>query len=258
MNDLIPLNPEHSLGYYLSTRSHDNQKTEIMKDCLSLVRMSDELWVFVKEENENTLPLNALPEGVMIELLLWAQMTGGSPVRVLSIPKVMMALRRSESYVGVCRSFSEQEIKNCFDSRFFLEISNFLFRAKPSLRPVLLIDIDNNDFKYADWARAYSYKTGFVPLLPQLIIPEMVYGRHELEYRHNEDRETLCGSVAKIMAIFRSKKDLKDLKEKYVFFQETVDFVPIQRLDIPKYTNPSSWSITSKEYGDSVDLLKRT
>lgn len=60
-NGLIPINPEHALGYYLSTKSHCDSKAEVMKDCLSLTMVSDEFWVFAENED---VPLNVLSEGI--------------------------------------------------------------------------------------------------------------------------------------------------------------------------------------------------
>ena len=48
----IPINPtKHSLGYYISTSIHDNDKSECLRDRLSLEMICDELWVFIDTIN---------------------------------------------------------------------------------------------------------------------------------------------------------------------------------------------------------------
>lgn len=85
-NGLIPINPEHALGYFLSTEAHGSSKAEVMKDCLSLVMVSDEFWVF--SEREDTA-LESLSEGILIEILLWVRQRG-TPIRFLSISETVL------------------------------------------------------------------------------------------------------------------------------------------------------------------------
>lgn len=51
INGYVPINPEYALGYYLSTTSHDGNKSEVMKDCLSLAMAADEFWLFTESED---------------------------------------------------------------------------------------------------------------------------------------------------------------------------------------------------------------
>jgi hypothetical protein len=87
-NGLIPINPEHALGYYLSTRAHNDSKIEVMKDCLSLTMVSDEFWVF--SEDEST-PLDTLSEGILIEILLWIRQKN-LPIKFFNITKTVLNL----------------------------------------------------------------------------------------------------------------------------------------------------------------------
>ena len=45
----VPINPEHALGYHLSTTSHRNLKYEVMKDCMSLAHACDNFWVYTND-----------------------------------------------------------------------------------------------------------------------------------------------------------------------------------------------------------------
>ncbi|HFQ1949343.1 TPA: hypothetical protein ACHBKV_002550 [Staphylococcus aureus] len=60
----IPINPTKSLGYYISTSIHDNDKGECLRDCLSLEMICDELWVFIDNNKY-------IPEGVRLEIATW-------------------------------------------------------------------------------------------------------------------------------------------------------------------------------------------
>ena len=60
----IPLNPETSLGYYVSTVSLGGKKIDVMKDCLTLEMLADKMSVYAKEGRP-------LPEGIVAEMLLW-------------------------------------------------------------------------------------------------------------------------------------------------------------------------------------------
>ena len=254
-NGAIPINPEHALGYYLSTRAHNDLKVEVMKDCLSLVNISDELWVFADSNNEN-MTLSSLPEGVIVEILLLAW-RGKASIKVFSIPKSLECLKAGTPYAGVARDIEKFDIGIHFDKQYFDEISKFITDAMPALRPVVLIDICNEDFKYVDWVRAFAYRLSFVPIAPQHIIPKVVYDRYGMSDRYNNDVIILQNSVAEIWAIFRSRKDLRMLKSKYAPFSGSkITFIPVQHLNIPKYSDPANWSITTKEYIASIDILK--
>ncbi|HFV7615066.1 TPA: hypothetical protein ACU2GF_001151 [Staphylococcus aureus] len=77
----VPINPTKSLGYYISTSIHDNDKGECLKDCLSLEMICDELWVFIDNNKY-------IPEGVRLEIATWLKYKS-SPVKYISIPSLL-------------------------------------------------------------------------------------------------------------------------------------------------------------------------
>ncbi|MCW1269561.1 hypothetical protein MXD94_10980, partial [Staphylococcus aureus] len=77
----IPINPTKSLGYYISTSIHDNDKGECLRDCLSLEMICDELWVFIDNNKY-------IPEGVRLEIASWLKYKS-SPVKYISIPSLL-------------------------------------------------------------------------------------------------------------------------------------------------------------------------
>ena len=253
-NNCIPINPEQALGYYVSTYSHNDLKYEVMKDCLSLVRMSNEFWIFVNRESDDRI-LEVLPEGVLIEIILWIKI-GGTTLRIFSIPKMTKSFRNDSIYKGEEVNIELSDIKEITDSEYFSEIINYLEDVFPVLRPVVFVDIQNKDLKYIDWVRIYSYKSLCVPIVPQLTIPEMVYNRHSLIHRRDSDLETIKERVSSIWVVFKSRKEQEEIKLEYKRFESKLIFLPIHKLGIPKYTNPANWSITTQEYVENIDILK--
>lgn len=253
-NGRIPINPEHALGYYLSTRAHNDSKSEVMRDCLSLTMISDEFWVFA--EHEDT-PLESLSEGILIEILLWIRQKN-STIKFLGIEKTVLSLGYfqkedgNQEYQGKERIVKEIDLKRVLSERYFEEISTFLERVSPVLRPVIFIDIRNEDFKYADWARYKAYKVGKVPIVPQYLIPEFVYTFHGIQDEYPKSIEKLKEVSSGVWAIYESQERLKALQKIYEGQHRMVTFIPIKDLNVPKYANPRNWSITSKELQENL------
>lgn len=157
-----------------------------------------------------------------------------------------------EGYHGKNRTVQEIDLKKVLGARFFKEIDLFLERTVPILRPVVFIDIRNEDFKYADWARNRAYQTGKVPIVPQHLIPEFVYSFHDKKDEYPESVEKLRTVSSGIWAIYESPERLKELRKTYKDNHHMVTFIPIKELDVPKYANPRNWSITSKELQENL------
>lgn len=249
-NGFVPINPEHALGYYLSTRAHSDSKSEVMKDCLSLTMIADEFWVFSENEDD---PLGAFPEGVLIEMLLWVRQKG-LPIKVFSIPKTMVSLGYSSAqrYEGKPLVVKEADLKNALSDRYFHEISAYLDKVTPILRPVTFIDIRNEDFKYVDWVRAKAYEVGKVPIVPQHLIPEFVYALHDMRGEYDASVEALREVSSGVWAIYHSHEKLEELRKKYQGSRLMVTFISLQELNVPKYANPRNWSITTKELQENL------
>ena len=249
-NGFVPINPEHALGYYLSTRAHSDSKSEVMKDCLSLTMIADEFWVFSESEDD---PLSAFPEGVLIEMLLWVRQKD-LPIKVFSIPQTVVSLRYSSSqgYVGRPLVVKEADLKSVLSDRYFHEISAYLDKVTPILRPVTFIDIRNEDFKYVDWVRAKAYEVGKVPIVPQHLIPEFVYALHDMQGEYDASVEALREVSSGVWAIHHSHEKLEELREKYKESRLMVTYISLQELNVPKYANPRNWSITTKELQENL------
>lgn len=250
INGYIPMNPEHALGYYLSTTSHGGKKLEVMKDCLSLVMVSDEFWLFLESED---IVLQQLPEGILIEMLLWTQVKTPK-IRVFSISETVKSLDRCDHtlYEGRVLDIDEPMIYANLENNQFSEISSFLDKIKHTLRPIVFIDIRNEDFKYIDWVRAYAYLHGKVPISPQHLIPEFIYSiHHKTQEDYQNSLEKLKNLASEIWAVYHSDIALRNIKE-YYNLSSKVTFISMQEVGVPKYANPRNWSITSKEVRENL------
>jgi len=217
-----------------------------MKDCLSLATIADEFWVFTHGVESS---LATLSEGILIEILHWIR-KNKSVVKFFDISNMMQNLSQDDPeniQQDDIRSIQEKDFADVLSERSLHEISDFQRMVSDTLRPVVYIDIRNEDFKYADWARQRAYQTGFVPILPQHLMPEHVYLTHNIHAEHNEDLEGLKRASSCIWAIYESQERLEKLVHMYDASQQRVMFVSIRDLGVPKYVNPRKWSITTKE-----------
>lgn len=142
-------------------------------------------------------------------MLLWIRKKGLT-VKFFSIAKTVLSLgygnrkNADKGYYGKERDIKEIDLKKTLSERYFEEISTFLEKVFPILRPVIFIDVRNEDFKYADWARHKAYHTGKVPIVPQYLIPEFVYAIHDMQEEYSESVIKLKEISSSIWAIYES------------------------------------------------------
>lgn len=98
----VPIHPILTLNYYISTISHNNNKKEIVRDCFSLMKDCEELWVFDEklptfnknDHSSDKKHISDFPEGVLAEILWWLRYRKTSPIRFFTwrdvgIPKYL-------------------------------------------------------------------------------------------------------------------------------------------------------------------------
>ena len=166
----IPLNPETSLGYYVSTVSLGGKKIDVMKDCLTLEMLSDKMSVYSKEGRN-------LSEGILAEMLLWDAKKG----KGLDIIKGITHLSTSE-----LQNLNSQQLKEYLAKmdpmvRFEL-FTNLLtsYNEEPLQSAYIIANMEN--FKHIDWAKSYCYTHNICPVSPQNILPLHFYEEKEKEY----------------------------------------------------------------------------
>lgn len=251
-NGYIPVNPEHALGYYLATRSHNDSKYEVMKDCLSLSQIANEFWVF---SDKDTFKLTDLPEGVVIEILLWLRKKNG-PIKFFTIKKVVKNLSKTTRalYKGDVLRLNESDIIEMLEKSYFQEISDFIDSVYLLIRPVIYVDIRDYDYKYVDWIRAKLFASEKVPAVPQHLIPRNVYDVLGKSRSYQVELESLREATSGIWAVYHSSSKFDELKKKYADHLSLVTFVSLREAGVPKYANPRNWSITTRETQENLAI----
>lgn len=247
-NGYISINPEHALGYYLSTTTMNNKKREVMKDCLSLVMMCDDFWIF---NRNNNLDLDKLSEGIITEMLLWIKVKNNI-FNICNISELIKSLRDKDFKKDEI-FLNKKKLKERINSRSFSELSYFLKSVYKDLRPVVFIDMPDKDLKYADWARKKAFNSNKVPLIPQHVITSSVYKIHNIYDEYYNDSLKLANKAAEIWGIYSNKKELEIMKKKY-YHKENISFISTKELKIPKYNNAERWCLTSKEKKTIKDI----
>ena len=177
-HDMIALNPEMALGYYISTETLGGKKINVMTDCLTLTIFSDRLWVYGKTDT-------LLSEGIMAEIFLWSQIKNK---KVTFIPNIYGQKLIEMNYLEV-----KEWLNKMTDEKFRNDIFNSLLTPyKMKTHQTVYIGANFVNYKHIDWARVQAYKERLCPISPQNILSYFLY--HSFEdngARYLKDRLTL-------------------------------------------------------------------
>lgn len=241
----IPLNPETSLGYYVSTVSLGGKKMDVMKDCLTLEMLSDKMSVYSKEGRP-------LSEGILAEMLLWNTKKG----KGIDVISGVTHLSTSE-----LRNLNSQQLEEYLANidpivKFEL-FNNLLISYNEELHQSAYIIANMENFKHIDWARSYCYVHNICPVSPQNILPFHFYEGQEKAYL--EARLELLKRTDRIL-LFIDKNNLSEdlsrldpysMAEIYYvnnyLKNKTIEFVGWDEALVPKYNQNAKWSLTTNE-----------
>ncbi len=117
----VPVHPVDTLGYYISTVAHKNSKTEILRDCFSLLKDVDELWVFDEKipSAENFDALSEFSEGMLSEIYWWLDNKPNSPIKFFSYKEVGIAKYRGDPAWSLINSSESNEEADIYNARKF-------------------------------------------------------------------------------------------------------------------------------------------
>ncbi|MGC0306690.1 hypothetical protein ACJXM4_03500 [Streptococcus pneumoniae] len=237
----IPVNPTNNLGYYLSTTYYENNKFECVKDCVSLELICDELWIFSDNENHQ------LPEGVIFEFLEW-KANKGSNVKIIPIDIVKKFF--SGEWVLSLNEFdySCDEVYKLLNREKCKELEQTIFLTN-QLRSVLLLDLDDKYFKYADWVKQKAFEEGYVPLITCVTVP--VYKL--IEYQIFEPADKYYSIIRNKVKYFRQvvEYDERECTHRY----ESV--WTLQYCSVPKYVS-KNWAMTEIENNENNENNKKS
>lgn len=251
----VPLNPEAALGYYVSTTSLGGVKQEVMKDCLTLEMLADELYVYRNHDYD-------ISEGIIAEIILWNLMKNNGL-----------------SFVGDVKSLENYDLKGMDAS----ELEKWILLQDSLLKKELnynLLDgymktkhksnyvIANfRNFKHIDWARTYNYNNGICPISPQNILPYTLYKNDNIEYLKAR-LELLRRTDEATLFIDRFNKvdelnGLDDFSKAELYYlkmylpNKPFKIIGWDEIGVPKYDKNKKWALTTKEDLEIRRLIKR-
>ena len=241
----IPLNPETSLGYYVSTVSLGGKKIDVMKDCLTLEMLADKMSVYAKDGRP-------LSEGIVAEMLLWDLKKEKELDVIIGVDHL------SDSILNKINNKNLKDYLSRIDPIVRFELFNNLlisYNEEPHQSAYIIANMAN--FKHIDWARGYCYTNNICPVSPQNILPLHFYENKEKEYL--ESRLELLRKTDRIL-LFIDRNNLSDdlsrldpysLAEIYYVNKylkdKTIELIGWDEALVPKYNQNCKWSLTTNE-----------
>lgn len=245
-HNMIALNPEMALGYYISTETLGGKKTNVMTDCLTLTIFSDKLWVYGKTDT-------LLSEGIMAEIFLWSQIKNK---KATFVPDIYGQELIEMNYLEL-----KEWLNRMTDENFRNDIFNNLLNTyKAQTHHTVYIGANFVNYKHIDWARVQAYKERLCPISPQNILSYFLYHSFDdNEARYLKDRLTLlaksdmywlCIDSSNLEAEL-NKLDQNTLAELYMlntfYTDKPVKIVDWGEIKVPKYDKSRKWALTNKE-----------
>ena len=245
-NDMIALNPEMALGYYISTETLGGKKINVMTDCLTLTIFSDKLWVYGKTDT-------LLSEGIMAEIFLWSQVKNK---KATFIPNIYGEEQILMNYLEV-----KEWLDKMTDEKFRNDIfNNLLTPYKSADYKTVYLGANFANYKHIDWARVQAYKERLCPISPQNILSYFLYNSlNDNGVRYLKDRLTLLAKAdmywlcidSTNLAAELDRLDQNTLAELYmlntVYTDKEVKIVDWGDIKVPKYDKSKKWALTDKE-----------
>ncbi len=253
----IPINPEATLGYYVSTTAHSGNKISVMKDCIKTELLCDEMWIF------SSRSLSNIPEGVHAEMIVWADQKKEALMILPFFDKVDL-LDYSDVLSGK-QEMALDDIKkhvSGLDELYVSEIKQRLFNdGIEDLPKVAYIVANFYNFKHIDWAREYCYNNKYCPVSPQNILPYFMYENNYDNYQEEYllDRLALLEKSEQLIWFTNLQNidreiemlDVYSATELYYWYKykspDDMNRVCWSKAEVPKYLNDKNWALTSKE-----------
>ena len=241
----IPLNPETSLGYYVSTVSLNGKKADVMNDCLTLEMLADKMSVYSKEGR-------LLSEGILAEMLLWTLKKGQGLDMIMGVNHLATSKLNKMGALELKRYLSKVDPLVRFEL-----FNNLLVNYNEESHQTAYIIANMENFKHIDWARSYCYTHNICPVSPQNILPLYLYENNEKEYL--ESRLELLRRTDRILLFIDKNNLLEDLNkldsyslaeiyyvDKYLK-DKKIELVGWDEALVPKYNQNCKWSLTTNE-----------
>lgn len=258
-NGYLPINPESSLGYYVSTTTHQGNKIQVMKDCLCIELLCDEMWIFN--------PVNGhMPEGVIAEIMAWENHKGTWIRKIPFFNNYRVDVQINTPDEALDRYIMSPLEVTCYlnnrNQNDIEDIKKKLFGEGSTIPNPSYIVANFYNYKHIDWARAYCYKQSVCPVSPQNILPYFLYTKNnqsDFKLLYIIDRLTLMDRCKELLW-FTNTKNLDSEVEALDIFSctellywytvhgpESIKIVDWSFAGVPKYQNNNNWALTKTE-----------
>ena len=266
-NNYLPVNPESALGYYVSTTTHGGKKIQVMKDCLCMELLCDEMWIFN--------PANGhMPEGVVAEIMAWEKYKE-TPIRTIPFfnnYNIDVEINKPDKALGryimpkpdIFRYLKDHNQNDIED------IKNKLFGSELDIPGPSYIVANFYNYKHIDWARSYCYQQSVCPVSPQNIIPYFLYIRkniRDFKQVYMIDRLTLLDNCKELLWFTNTKNLANELKMLDIFScpellywymipgSGSIPIVDWSIAGVPKYQDSNNWALTRTEVWEVQPIL---
>ena len=244
--NMIALNPEMALGYYISTETLGGNKINVMTDCFTLTIFSDKLWVYGKTDT-------LLSEGIMAEIFLWSQIKNK---KATFVPDIYGQELIEMNYLEL-----KEWLNRMTDENFRNDIFNNLLNSyKAHTHHTVYIGANFVNYKHIDWARVQAYREKLCPISPQNILSYYLYHSfNDNGAMYLKDRLTLLAKSDMYWLCIDStnletelnRLDQNTLAELYMlntfYMDKNVRIVDWGEIKVPKYNKTKKWALTNKE-----------
>lgn len=253
----VPLNPESALGYYVSTVTLGGSKQKVMKDCLTLEMLANELFVYENSDVE-------LSEGIIAEILLWKHMKNSGMNFISDVKDLDNRIVKTLNNNELINWVNNQDHILVYELMRNL-LDNYIKNSKEHKTSYVIANMKN--YKHIDWARAYCYENNRCPISPQNILPFSLYKNNQRDYL--EARLELLKRSSEVTIFvdkFNESEEIISLDEfskAELYYLQTycpekkVTIVGWNEAKVPKYNYDIKWSLTTKEDLVTRQLIKR-
>ncbi|QVK18266.1 hypothetical protein KHQ81_00690 [Mycoplasmatota bacterium] len=257
----IPINPEATLGYYVSTTTHEGNKIPVMIDCIKTELMCDEMWIF------NPLN-NHIPEGVLAEMMVWKN-EKKSDINLITIFDSVELIK--EIKFNILHENDINQIINKHNKVDIESIKNKLILSNPEnglSHSYIVANFYN--FKHIDWTRFYCYKNGICPISPHNILSyylyRNIYGEKAKE-NYIIDRITLLNKADNLLFFTNMNNlyieienlDIYSCMELLYWYKykdkSKIKIINWSDANVPKYKNSDKWAITNTEKKEVINYV---
>lgn len=255
--NLIPINPEAALGYYVSTSTHGSKKIPVMLDCITTELLCDYMWIF----NPKT---GYIPEGILAEMMIWEREKAEDILIYNFFPNETSPIDKYDNIdmVTLCHQSIKEYIKSNWSNEELDEIKKGLMvqYEKQKIKSAYIIANFYN-YKHIDWARKYCYIHHVCPICVHTLLPFYLYNKifDDGHYKYLKDRLTILNKLKEVY-VFLNKKRIEDeiyrldyysICELYFLINnrndEHVYIIGWDEAEVPKYSNSLQWALTTKE-----------